>query len=112
MESLIADEQPATVPIVFKGAGPRVVIYCLYNADAMEAGLDVDPLTTNPTAGDWRATAPCEAEDADWMNKTLKKRALRITVHDANQPPEEEESKEAAQAGVAFEINWGAVAKS
>src|SRR5690606_17092630 len=39
MESLIADEHPATVPIVFKGAGPRVIIYCLYNEDAMEAGL-------------------------------------------------------------------------
>lgn len=106
MESLIADEQPAGVPIVFKGAGPRVVVYCLYNEDAMEAGLDVDPLMTNPTAGDWRATAPCEAEDADWMNMSLKARAPRITVHDAAQPPMEEDTGEAAQAGAAFDIDW------
>jgi hypothetical protein len=112
MESLIADEHPAKVPIVFKGAGPRVVIYCLYNEDAMEAGLDVDPLHDNPTAGDWRATAPCEAEDADWMNKTLKDRAPRITVHDVDQPPEEEEGSKAAQAGADFEIDWGVLAKS
>ncbi|PKP68247.1 MAG: hypothetical protein CVT83_05880 [Alphaproteobacteria bacterium HGW-Alphaproteobacteria-5] len=112
MESLIADEHPAKVPIVFKGAGPRVVIYCLYNEDAMEAGLDVDPLKDNPTAGDWRATAPSEDEDTDWMNKTLKDRAPRITVHDVNQPPEEEEGGKAPQAGADFEIDWGALAKS
>lgn len=112
MESLIADEHPAKVPIVFKGAGPRVVIYCLYNEDAMEAGLDIDPLKDNATAGDWRATAPCEAGDTDWMNKTLKDRAPRITVHDVNQRVEEEEGSKAAQAGAGFEIDWGALAKS
>ena len=112
MESLIADEHPAKVPIVFKGAGLRVVIYCLYNEDAMETGLEVDPLKDNPTAGDWRATAPCEAEDADWMNKTLKDRAPRIAVHDINQPPGEEESKKTAQGGADFEIDWGALTKS
>ncbi len=80
MESLIADEQPTTVPIVFKGSGPRVLICCLYNEDAMEAGRGIDPLNSNPTAGDWRITAPCEADDVDWMNNTLKDRAPRITI--------------------------------
>ena len=69
MESLIADELPASVPIVFKGAGPRVLIYCLYNEDAMEAGTDIDSLNANPTAGDWRVTAPAEDDDVAWMNK-------------------------------------------
>ena len=49
MESLIADEHPATVPIVVKGNGARLVIYCLYNEAAMEAGEDIDPITWNPT---------------------------------------------------------------
>ena len=111
MESLIADEHPAKVPIVFKAAGPRVVIYCLYSEDAMEAGLDVDPLKDNPTSGDWRATAPCEAEDADWMNKTLKNRAPRVAVHDVDQPPDEEEDSKAAQAGADLENDWGALVK-
>ena len=44
IEALIADEHTATVPIVVKGVGPRLVIYCLYNEAAMEAGKDVDPL--------------------------------------------------------------------
>lgn len=112
MQSLIADEMPAQVPIVFKGAGPRVVVYCLYDEAAMEAARDVDPLVSNPTAGDWRATAPCEAEDVEWMNTSLKTRATRITVHDADEPPDEGETDEAAQADADFAIDWGALAES
>lgn len=112
MESIIADEHPAKTPIVFKGAGPRVLIYCLYEEDAMEAGLAIDKLSQNPTEGDWRATAPCEAEDADWMNKTLSTRASRITVHDAAQPPEDADADTARQAAQAIEIDWGALSKS
>ncbi|NEJ79141.1 hypothetical protein GR268_20855 [Rhizobium leguminosarum] len=51
MESLIADEHPGAVPIVVKGVGSRLVIYCLYGEDAMEADLEVEKLTWNPTAG-------------------------------------------------------------
>lgn len=111
MESLIADEQPAAVPIVFKGCGPRLLIYCLYNEDAMEAGLDIDSLSTHPTAGDWRMTAPCEEEDVDWMNKTLKTRAMRITVHAADKAPADEDVEGAEQTGKAVEIDWGALSK-
>ena len=105
MESLIADEHPANVPIVFEGAGPRVVVYCLYDEDAMEAGLDVDALATNPTAGDWKVTTPCEAKDVGWMNKSLTTRAPRITAHDVDQPPVDKEEPSATS----LEIDWGAL---
>ena len=108
MESLIADEHPATVPIVVKGAGPRVVIYLLYNEDAIEAGADIDKLGSNPTAGDWRITAPCDDGDAAWMNKTLKSRAPRISVHPADQAPADDDDAGSAKA---LEINWGALGK-
>ena len=111
LESIIADEMLAKVPIVFKGAGPRVLIYCVYNEEAMEAGIDIDALPSNPTAGGWRATVPSEAEDVDWMNKSLKSRAHRISVHDADKPPADEESDESGQAAKAFEIDWGALIK-
>ena len=109
MESVIADEQPASVPIVFKGAGPRVVVYCVYDEDAMEAGHDIDPLSTNPTAGDWRATAPCESDDVDWMNRSLKERAPRILVHAADDAPPDGDETEAA--ATKFQIDWGALEK-
>ncbi len=111
MESLIADELPATVPIVFKGAGPRVLIYCLYNEDAMEAGVDTNGLNTNPTTGDWRATAPAEDDDLAWMNRSLKVRAPRIAVHAVDEPPADNEPEDAERAGKAFEIDWGALSK-
>jgi hypothetical protein len=107
MESLIADELPARVPITFKGRGMRVVAYCLYNEDAMEAGLAVDKLSTNPTAGDWCATAPCEAEDVDWMSKSLKSRASRLSVHDVDEKPAEADEQSQAEKGL--EIDWGAL---
>jgi hypothetical protein len=109
METLIADEQPATCPIVVKGNGPRLVIYCLYNEAAMEAGTEVDALTWNPTGGPgWQATAPCEPGDVDWMNKTLKTRAPRIIVHDAATPPQDDDdSTESAAQKQSLAINWG-----
>lgn len=109
MASLIADEHPATVPIVVKGNGPRLVIYLLYNEAALEAGTAIDPLTWNPTAGSaWAMTAPCEAGDVDWMNEALKERAPRIAVHDVANPPEDREQAAAADSNAkALSINWG-----
>ena len=106
MESLIADEQCAEVPIVFKGGNPRVLIYCLYDEDALDAGLGIDDLVANPTAFDWRVTAPCEADDVDWMNNTLNIRAPRIIVHAADVAPVEDGDEVQNEAGKAFDIDW------
>jgi hypothetical protein len=106
MESLIADELIGTVPIVFKGVGPRVLIYCVYNEEAMETGLTVDALAANPTAGDWRMTAPCEAEDTDWMNRTLASRAPRIRMHPADEDPADAAEDDQDRAAETFKIDW------
>lgn len=106
MESLIADEMPARVPITFKGTGVRVVVYCLYNEDAIAQGLEIDKLHINPATGDWSATAPCEAEDVDWMNRNLKTRAPRITVHDVDVKPADVDDQKSAKG---LEIDWGAL---
>jgi hypothetical protein len=105
MESLIADECPATVPIVVKGVGSRLVIYCLFGEAALEAGTDVDKLNWNPTAGNWAMTVPAESGDVAWMNNALKVRAPRITVHDMNAAFEDDEPAVAQ----ALKINWGAL---
>ena len=111
MESLIADEHPLKTPIVFKDSGPRVFFYCLYGEDAMEAGLEIDSLTSNPTAGDWHVTAPAEAEDVEWMNRTLHQRAPRITIHDVDEAPPDD-TEQAANTAKEFEIDWGLVKQS
>jgi len=111
MESLIADEHPSTVPIVVKGNGDRLVIYCRYNEDAIELGTTIDKLIWNPTGGSgWKITAPTEAGDVTWMNDALKSRAPRISVHDVASPPADEEATKAAADGLA--IDWGVLGKS
>jgi hypothetical protein len=107
MESLITDEHPAKVPIVVKGLGSRLVIYCLFGEDAMDADLAVDKLSWNPTAGNWAMTAPTDAVDVSWMNNTLRERAPRITVHDVSVAPTDEE--QATEAMQELKIDWGAV---
>lgn len=109
MESLIADEHPATVPIVVKGNGPRLVIYLQYGEAAMEAGKDIAALTWNPTGSSgWRISAPSEANDVVWMNNTLKTRAPRITIHDVASPAvDEDENADKAAQSQPLAINWG-----
>jgi hypothetical protein len=112
MESVIADEYPANVPIVVKGCGSRLVIYCRYDQDAMEIGKDVDSLHWNPTAGDWQMTVPCEEEDVAWLTKSLKSRAPRIIVRTPDQQLKEETAgEEAAIATSDFHIDWGVLDK-
>lgn len=107
MASAITDEHCATVPIVIKGVGSRLVIYTRHGADAMEIGLAVDALTWNPTGGNaWQITVPCDRDDVGWMNDALKSRAPRITVHDAATPPSEGDGGERRAAEV--EIDWEA----
>lgn len=109
MQALIADEQPAAAPIVFSGSGPRVLICCVYNEEAMELGLKIDALPSNPTEGDWRMTAPCEDEDVTWMNKFLKSRAPRLSVHSAKDTPDTASDEDTAAA---IQIDWGAAGNS
>jgi hypothetical protein len=109
MESLIADEMPANVPIVFKGGSSRVVFYCHFNEDAMELGTAIDKLNSNPTAGDWQVTAPCEKADVAWMTKSLKSKSPRISVHDVNEAPGD---GDADKSSGGIEIDWGALIAS
>ncbi len=109
--SAIADEHPASVPIVLKGSASRLVIYTVHGADAMEVGLSVDKLTWNPTATDaWAMTVPCSQEDVEWMSKALKERAPRITVHDVDEKPDAD--AEPARKVAEVEIDWTAMEKA
>ena len=89
MESLIADEHPAAVPIVVKGNGDRLVIYCRYNEDAIEVGTSIDKLTWNPASRerleDHRADRS-RRRDVD-ERRAQEPRAARGSVHDVASPP-------------------------
>ena len=52
---------------------------------AVEEGSKVDPLTWNPTAGDWTMHVPCDAENIDWVKESLAKTSPRIKVFDVEE---------------------------
>ena len=80
--SIITDELPAQRAIVLEGVGPQLRIYCRFGKKAVEAGEAVDVLTWNPTAGDWTMHVPCDAENMDWVKKSLAKTSPRIRIFD------------------------------
>lgn len=82
MGSIITDEHPAARPIVLEGVGPQLRIYCRYGIEAIEAGHENDPLSWNPTAGDWTMHVPCDTENLTWVATSLGQTSPRIKVFD------------------------------
>ena len=109
METLIADEAPAAQPIVVVGESLRVVLYCLFGDEALDADTTLDKLPSNPTRGEWSLYAPCEADDVEWMKKALANNGDRVMVYDmAGDCPVDTDTKE-AQKKSAFAIDWEAL---
>ena len=88
--SLIAREA-MTSPIVVYGSGPRVRIYCLYHQDASEGDdSNENPLSFDATAGDWKMSLPCSADDLTWVQSALAQKTKRISARDQNSEEIEE----------------------
>lgn len=108
MASIITDEHPATRAIMIEGVGPQLRVYCRYGMKAVEEGSKVDPLTWNPTAGDWTMHVPCDAENIGWVKESLAKTSPRIKVFDVDDADraEEEKSEAVAKSGKELVVDW------
>ena len=108
MASIITDEHPATRAIMIEGVGPQLRVYCRYGMKAVEEGSKVDPLTWNPTAGDWTMHVPCDAENIGWVKESLAKTSPRIKVFDVDDADraEEEKSEAVAKSGKDLVVDW------
>jgi hypothetical protein len=86
--SLIASEAMKDASVVVSGKGPRVRIRCLYDEEAI-SGEDANEakLAVYPTEGEWVMSLPCPAEDLKWLEESLRKLSLRITVRDLSAEP-------------------------
>lgn len=83
MASVIADEWPKDAAIVVAGNGPRLRMYCLYGAAAIEGDdRDENTLSWTPTEGDWQMYIPCESDDLKWVSAAVKKSSSRIVAYD------------------------------
>ena len=88
--SSLITREAITSPIVVYGSGPRVRIYCLYNEDAIEGDdANESSLAFNPTAGNWKMSLPCPAEDLEWVQSALRGKSTRITARDMDTTVEE-----------------------
>jgi hypothetical protein len=108
MGSIIADEHPASRAIVLEGVGAQLRIYCRFGMKAVEEGGAVDALTWNPTAGDWTMHVPCDAENMEWVKKSLTTTSPRIKVFDVAEDDrsKEEDIAAAAKSGVGLVVDW------
>lgn len=103
--SIIADEHLAKCPLILSGCGPRLVMYCLYGAYALEVGEEVDALTWNPTEGDWWMLVPCDEENIDWVQTALAERAPRLKAYGLDEVPAD--LSEEAEGSQAIHVDWG-----
>ncbi len=97
--SVISTEAPKDAPIVVRGKGPRVRMYCLYNDEAI-SGDDASEtaLADCPTDGEWAMSLPAGAVDVAWVKDALAKKSVRVTVREKSEPVDdgEEQSKQAS----------------
>jgi hypothetical protein len=108
MGSIIADEHPANCAVVLEGVGAQLRIYCRYGMKAIEEGAKVDPLTWNPTAGEWSMRVPCDADNIAWVRASLARTSARIKVFnmaDEDWSPEES-SGLAANGNKNIVVDW------
>lgn len=104
--SVITDEFPKENPIVFFGVGPRLVIYCQYDASSMDEE-NIDSLSWNPTAGDWSLAIPSDAKNLEWIRKACRQVSGRIQVYDIAKGFEDTQNGQVTESS-SFEIDWNA----
>lgn len=107
---LIADEALSEHPLVVKGTGPRLRVYCLYG-EAAVGGDDKNEATLSwkPTDGDWTAFLPCAEEDHEAISKLVEaaSKKFRVYVKEKGLPDEDDSKSTAATGGLT--VDWGAV---
>jgi hypothetical protein len=105
--SLITREAMKQSPIVVAGEGPRVRLYCVYGAEAIEGvGVNEAALSSSPAESEaWSMSLPCPPDDLSWVQVSLKRHSSRITARDMAEtsPSEPEEETPASAASINLE---------
>lgn len=97
--SSLITREAMTSPIVLRGSGPRVLIYCLYNESAVEGDEASEAkLPFDATSGDWALSLPCPDEDLSWVQEALAAKSKRISARDMDSPVDDDASSEKSGA--------------
>lgn len=106
VSSIITDEHLAHRALILEGVGPQLRVYCRHGMKAIEEGGDVDPLTWNPTAGNWTMYVPCDSENIPWVRASLSASAPRIKVFDVDDPETVEEAEKGESKINEVVVDW------
>ncbi|HEY3252167.1 MAG TPA: hypothetical protein VGK25_13745 [Ignavibacteria bacterium] len=81
--SLLSEEFMKDHPMIMKGGGSQLRVYCLYGEDAI-TGEDAneDQLSWNITEKDWTVFMPCSEEELTWYEKAISNLSDRFKVYD------------------------------
>jgi hypothetical protein len=74
--------------------------------NAIEQGQQVDSLSWNPTAEDWTMHVPCDAENMDWVKKSLAASSPRIKVFDVSEEDRAGDDGQKAAAMKEIVVDW------
>jgi hypothetical protein len=98
--AIVASEAMRESPLVVRGSGPLLRIYCVYDERAiLGEGLSEDPLPWCPIDGDWAMSLPCPAEDLSWVQPALTRISTRVTARNlAEQAPASEVAQQGQEA--------------
>lgn len=81
--SLLPEEFLKDNPLVVKGSGAQLRIYCLYGEDAISGeDSNEDSLTWDITSKPWMAYLPCSKEEMSWYENTLSDITGKFKVYD------------------------------
>jgi len=100
--AIISTESPKDAPMVVRGKGPRVRMYCLYDEDAI-SGDDANEaaLAECPTDADWTLSLPADSDDVAWVKDALAKKTKRVIVREKTESVEGEEDSSKADVSAA-----------
>lgn len=107
--AIISAESSKDSPIVVRGKGPRVRMYCLYDEEAV-TGDDANEaaLAECPTAGEWGMSLPADADDVAWIKDALAKKTSRVKVREKSEPFDDSEEHAGKAATTEATINMEA----
>ena len=83
VSSVICTEIPKSSPIIIRGSGPLIRIYCLYSEDAI-LGLETseEEVSWNPFREDWKTYIPCAKDEIDLMKKVIENKSDNFKIYD------------------------------
>ena len=82
--SVISEKTPKDRPIIIRGNGPLLRIYCLYGDDAVDSEeVSEDVLNWNPLSKNWIVYVPCPKSEIDGLQSFFKNQCENFLVYDS-----------------------------